>query len=197
MILGQSAATGAVLALNSNGAVQDVPYPQLRERLLKDGQVLEYASRRANQTDKGSRFIDPTTLPGIIVDDDAARLTGKWQTSSASSNFIGSSYSHDGAAKDGRAKARYEPKLPGEGRYEVLISWPPHSNRSSKVSVEINSADARKVVTIDQRKLPADDGQFHSLGVFNFTANQPAAVVVSNAEADGYVVIDAVQWVKR
>jgi hypothetical protein len=42
MILGQSAATAAVLAIDGNVAVQDVPYAQLRERLLKDGQVLEY-----------------------------------------------------------------------------------------------------------------------------------------------------------
>ncbi|HEX4129562.1 MAG TPA: FAD-dependent oxidoreductase [Pirellulales bacterium] len=42
MILGQSAATAAAMALDANIAVQDVPYPALRERLLKDGQVLEY-----------------------------------------------------------------------------------------------------------------------------------------------------------
>jgi len=43
MILGQSAATAAVLALDQGIAVQDVKYPDLRERLLKDGQVLEVA----------------------------------------------------------------------------------------------------------------------------------------------------------
>ncbi len=41
MILGQSAATAAVLALEQGSAVQDVPYAQLRARLLADGQVLE------------------------------------------------------------------------------------------------------------------------------------------------------------
>jgi hypothetical protein len=42
MILGQSAATAAVMAIDGKLAVQDVPYPALRERLLKDGQVLEH-----------------------------------------------------------------------------------------------------------------------------------------------------------
>ncbi len=42
MVLGQSAATAAALALDAGVAVQDVQYAQLRERLLKDGQVLEY-----------------------------------------------------------------------------------------------------------------------------------------------------------
>jgi hypothetical protein len=42
MILGQSAATAAVMAMDSGIAVQDVPYAKLRARLLADGQVLEY-----------------------------------------------------------------------------------------------------------------------------------------------------------
>jgi hypothetical protein len=43
MILGQSAATAAVMAIDSKIAVQDVPYAKLRERLLKDGQILTYS----------------------------------------------------------------------------------------------------------------------------------------------------------
>jgi hypothetical protein len=42
MILGQSAATAAALAIDGKQSVQDVPYAKLRERLLADGQVLEY-----------------------------------------------------------------------------------------------------------------------------------------------------------
>jgi hypothetical protein len=41
MILGQSAATAAALALELQVPVQDVPYPALRQRLLADGQILE------------------------------------------------------------------------------------------------------------------------------------------------------------
>jgi FAD-dependent oxidoreductase family protein len=41
MVLGQSAATAAAMAIDGGVALQDVPYAQLRERLLKDGQVLE------------------------------------------------------------------------------------------------------------------------------------------------------------
>jgi hypothetical protein len=41
MILGQSAATAAAIAIDSGTAVQDVDYARLRRRLLDDGQVLE------------------------------------------------------------------------------------------------------------------------------------------------------------
>ncbi|MEP7342718.1 MAG: FAD-dependent oxidoreductase, partial [Acidobacteriota bacterium] len=47
MILGQSAATAAVLAIDGNLAVQDVPYAKLRERMLQDKQVLEFAATSA------------------------------------------------------------------------------------------------------------------------------------------------------
>jgi hypothetical protein len=45
MILGQSATTAAVMALDEGIAVQDVPYAKLRERLLADGQVLTMEDR--------------------------------------------------------------------------------------------------------------------------------------------------------
>ena len=41
MILGQSAATAAVLAMEDGIAVQDLEYEKLRNRLLADGQILE------------------------------------------------------------------------------------------------------------------------------------------------------------
>lgn len=41
MIIGQSAGTAAVMAIDGNTSVQDVPYAKLREQLIKDGQVLK------------------------------------------------------------------------------------------------------------------------------------------------------------
>jgi hypothetical protein len=42
MILGQSAATAATLSIEHKSSVQEVDYAELKERLLKEGQVLEY-----------------------------------------------------------------------------------------------------------------------------------------------------------
>ena len=41
MILGQSAATAACIAIEDDLAVQDVPYDKLKSQLIADGQVLE------------------------------------------------------------------------------------------------------------------------------------------------------------
>ena len=45
MILGQSAATAACMAIDNNTSVQDVPYEALRKRLLADGQFLEFSGK--------------------------------------------------------------------------------------------------------------------------------------------------------
>ncbi len=47
MILGQSAATAAVMAIDDRTPVQDVPYAKLRTRLLADGQILEVTAAPA------------------------------------------------------------------------------------------------------------------------------------------------------
>ena len=49
MLVGQSAASAAVLAIDQNLAVQDVPYAALRTRLLADGQVLETPAKATAQ----------------------------------------------------------------------------------------------------------------------------------------------------
>ena len=41
MMLGQAAATAAVMSIDADQSVQEVPYKKLSERLLKDGQILK------------------------------------------------------------------------------------------------------------------------------------------------------------
>lgn len=196
MILGQSAATAAAIAIDSKLAVQDVPYASLRERLLKDGQVLEHAS--SDQPIKPKAAPTATSaLPGIVIDDEDAILTGDWKSSGSSPGFIGSGYRHDNNKRDGKSHARFEAKLPKAGRYEVRFSYPPNSNRASKVAVEVHHASGSTKVILDQRKTPPIDERFVSLGIFEFAENQPTAVVVSNIDTDGHVVIDAVQWLAQ
>jgi hypothetical protein len=193
MILGQSAATAAAMALDANQPVQDVPYAKLRERLLKDGQVLEPAAGSA-----GSRGnLDAAKIPGVVLDDIDAKVTGKWSDGRAARKWVGDSYRHDGNARDGQSSARFETRLPKSGRYEVRLAYTPNNNRSSKVPVEVEHAGGKQVVMVNQKLAPPIDDLFISLGVFEFKEGAPAVVVVSNKGADGFVIIDAVQWIAK
>ena len=191
MILGQSAATTAVLALDSKSAVQDVPYADLRIRLLADGQILD-----AEVVSLGTGGVDAETLNGIVVDDLHAKLKGNWSSSASSGKWVGTHYLHDGNSGDGKAVAVFETPLEHAGRYEVRIAWSQHANRASNVPVVIRHSGGESIVMIDQSKSPAIDERFSSVGTFLFSGTEPAVVAISNDGTDGYVIADAVQWIQ-
>ena len=84
-------------------------------------------------------------------------------------------------------------KIPKPGKYDVRIAYTTNPNRATNVPITITSADGEKTVKLDQKKETKDG--FRSLGAFRFDPTQPAKVVISNAETDGYVIVDAVQLV--
>ena len=194
MILGQSAATNAVMAIDKGAAVQDIEYAAIREQLLKDGQVLEYKGAVGGG---GRGGIEPSKLEGVVIDDSKAKLTGEWTASASQGEWVGSGYQHDGGAGDGKATARFEAKLPKAGKYEVRLAYSAYANRATNVPVIIEFAGGVKAVSVNQQAAPKMNELFFSLGEFEFTADKPAAVVVSNKGTDGHVIIDAVQWVAK
>ncbi len=188
MILGQSAATAAAMAIDAGQAVQDVPYVKLREKLLADGQVLEYTGPAS------AKGVDVKKLEGVIVDDAQAKYEGVWTDSGAAKKFIGEGYRHDGNTKDGKCVAQFAAKLPAAGKYEVRLGYAANTNRATAVPVQVQHAKGTEIVRVNQRQTPPIDELFTSLGVFEFTADQPVTVIVTNSGTNGYTVVDAVQW---
>ncbi len=187
MVLGQSAATAASLAFDARTDVQAVDYPKLRERLLQDKQVLDWTGPRRT-------VIDARKLSGIVVDDSDAERKGFDHVSSSSSPYVNEGYRHDGNADRGQQWARYRPDLPREGKYEVRLSYPANPNRATNVPVTIVHADGKTNVKVNQRKPASLEGAFLSLGTFRFEKGKLGYVEISNQDVDGYVIIDAVQW---
>ncbi len=194
MILGQSAATAAALAIDGGVAVQDVPYAALRTRLLADGQVLEHESSKEKPKGHGSAK-PASSLPGVTVDDDEAVLTGDWKQSSANGGYVGSGYRHDDKGSAGAASAAFVGKLPAAGTYAVSLSVVPNANRSRDALVRIEHAEGVAELRADLTGKGAKDGLL-TLGAYRFPAG-PAKVMVSNDGAKGYVLIDAVNWQAR
>ncbi|MCA9134269.1 MAG: FAD-dependent oxidoreductase, partial [Planctomycetales bacterium] len=187
MILGQSAATTAALALKNDIAVQDVDYDELRQQLLADGQVLEYTADELNKLG-----VDPTKIQGTVVDNAAAQLSGNW-TPSTSGPSVGRNYLHDGNAGNGKATARFAAQLPS-GRYQVRLAYSQNANRASNVPLLIEHAGGRHFIQINQRQQPPIDQLFISLGEFRFAEDSPAVVTLCNRGTNGYVIADAVQF---
>jgi hypothetical protein len=186
MILGQSAATAAMMCLDAdNMAVQDLPYEQLRSRLLKDGQVLEMASQiqAAN-----------TKLKGIVVDDFQVQRSAGWKSSHAVPPFHERGYQHDDNGSKGQQWAHFDAEL-APGIYEVRMTYTANPNRATNVPIEIHHRSGVARVKINQKMKPEFGGFATSLGSYEF--DEKARVVISNQDTDGYVTIDAVQWLKK
>lgn len=189
MVLGQSAATAAVLAIDRKSSVQEVPYEALQARLIADKQVLKWIGPRP-----AARFsLDPTRLPGLVFDDEAMTRTGDWLRSSASPGFVGSHYWHDGHEGVGEKSVRFKIKVISAGRYEVRMSYTPNPNRAANVQVSTQHADGLSSRIVNQRQEPPIDKSFISLGTFRFEAGQPAWVEIKNDGANGHVIADAIQ----
>ena len=189
MVLGQSAATAACLAIDDQVAVQQIDYARLKTRLEADGQILFHtAPVRAG----GPGFTKLTSLDGVVVDDSAATLSGAWAASTLNQG-IHHGYQHDGDARDGKATAVFTTELPKPGTYEVQVAYTTNQNRASNVPVSVeHGAGEIKEVTLDQRKAPEAGGGFASVGRFVF--EKSGTVTISNKATDGHVIIDAVRW---
>jgi hypothetical protein len=192
MVLGQSAATAAVHAIDERTTIQAIDAAKFKARLLKDGQVLDFESDPLPPRAANVR----ANPPGIVVDDVDAQLHGFQSASSANAPFVGHGYLHDGNANKGEQTARFTPNLPQEGRYTVAIAYPVNANRASNIPIVIRHADGETKVTLDEKKKPAIDGLLQPVGTFRFAKGKAGYVEISNAGTDGYVVIDAVQWLE-
>ena len=183
MILAQSAATAAVMAIDGKLAVQDVPYEQLKKRLLEDGQVLVNEKPGPKPT-------------GLVTDDAHAKLTGDWSMSHAQEPYLGAGYLHDANADKGKKSARFEVAIAKPGRYEVRVAYTANPNRATNVPVTIEHAGGTATVKVNQRLNPTFDKLFVAVGTYEFTGSK-AVVEISNTDTDGYVIVDAVQLVEK
>ncbi len=187
IILGQSVASAAAVAIEDRVSVQDVDYAKLRARLLADGQVLDLP----RQTEP--KGLSAKDLPGVLIDDDKAELTGEWVRGSVIGPYVGEGYRHDGDSGKGAKSATFRATLE-PGRYEVRVFYPANPNRSTDVPVLIRHAGGETRQTLNQRKAPEGESPSASVGTYAFDG--PAVVEVNNAGTHGYVIVDAVQFIK-
>ncbi len=183
MILGESAAVAADIAIEKNIAVQDVPYAELEKRLLELGQVLRWEGAEA-----GLR--KPDSYKGIVIDDSQAKVAGVWTASEVSSG-IGEGYRHDGGARNGNCTAKFTTELK-PGSYHLDVAYLPHANRATNVPVKVVGGGTEVVFTLNQRQEPEIEKVFARLG--RIEADGAVSVTLGNEGTDGHVIIDAVRF---
>lgn len=191
MIIGEAAGIAASLAIAGDTAVQDIDVKTLQDKLHAHGAVLRREDTRAP-------YADVRDLPGIVVDDEDAVTSGEWHRSHGVAPYVGYAYLHERNAGSADTKVRYTPELPNDGWYEVRMSYSPDANRASKVKVIIQTAAGQEIQFVDQRKPHGPLSPFVSLGTYAFKSGKESFVELQGgADAGGYIVADAVQWIPK
>jgi hypothetical protein len=187
MVLSQSAATAASLALQNHCPVQDIAYDQLRDQLAKQNQVLDFKPDRPKP-----QPIALASLGGIVVDDLDVTFTDDW-VCRHDGRFVGQSFRSDVSHGKADKTFRYRAILSKPGTYEVRYAYTNIRGAEKSAPITLYTGQGPKVIRIDLTQPPPIDGLWVSLGKFDF-ATQEATVVVSNAGTTGTVVTDAVQF---
>lgn len=156
--------------------------------------VAKAKTKNADKLPRGgkARVIAISDLPGVVVDDSAAKKVGDWTHSTSVASYIGDGYLHDGNSGKGAKSLTFQPNFPKSGRYEVRLAYTPGKSRATNVPVMILSEDGERTINVNERTPPLIDGRFVSLGSYRFEKDSQAYVMVSNEGTDGHVVADAI-----
>ncbi|QDK79842.1 FAD-dependent oxidoreductase [Spirosoma sp. KCTC 42546] len=182
MVLAQSSAVAASMAIDGKTSVQAIDVKKLQAEL------------------KTNPLADGST-PEILVDnDDTAHTTrtGDWTRDNNPKGAYGPSY-FTAKAADGEVKTvQFSPAVTKAGDYNIYIYFPKLMGASGKTTITVSDGKQRKDVTIREADIRVEgqtSGEWVPLGSFTLTPGQKSYVEVSTKEADGVVVADAVLFV--
>lgn len=164
---------------------------ELKEQIA----AIKDSLRDAGSADlRARKTISVRDLPGIVVDDSAAQKVGIWKHSTSYAPYIGGGYLSDNNEGKGEKTVSFTPKIPKTGRYEVRLAFNSGPNRAESATVTILHADGEELKGVKMVTDSLKGLQFASLGTYRFEANGQGFVMVSNAASQGYVTVDAVQF---
>jgi len=137
----------------------------------------------------------PAPVEAIVDNADSAHvtLTGVWTVSTSTPGYYATNYIHDGNTGTGK-NVRFTPNLPSAGNYQVFAWWTAAGNRATNVPVSIISGTGTTPVVINET---ATGSQWVSLGTYPFNSGTNGAVVIANTGANGFVIADAVRFLKQ
>lgn len=179
MVLAQSSATAAVMAIDAGVDVQKVDVAGLQQQLknnpLADGSVFE-----------------------ILVDNNDSSqvaVSGSWTTLKKGGYGPDFLINEPGQSI---ASVKFTPEIPKRGKYQGYIYIPKENDLSSTTLVIVNDGKRNHGISIKESDIRVEgqtSGEWVSLGIYDLPAGRKSFTQVSNKDADGKIIADAVIWV--
>lgn len=176
MVMGQSAATAAVLAIDKKTPVQQVNVQEL-QKLLKNDPLVNGKPQE------------------ILVDNDDERLvtiTGDW---SRVRGGYGKSMLINNLTSPEPNSVKFSPEIKKNGKYAVYVYIPQTQEIASQVA--FNVFDGKKshpviLKTAEIKKLGLTSGEWVPAGTYDLSPGRQAFLEISSEGADAKVLADAV-----
>ncbi len=179
MVLAQSAAVAASLAIDKKTTLLKVDMLQLQNIL---------SSNPLADGSRGDIFIDNEKTANVQV-------SGKWKKVSDARNSYGASWLQtDGGGPEPKT-VRFIPEIPAAAKYHIYTYVPRMTGGASALVFNISDGKVSREAVLDQKSVIVQgqaSGEWVSLGVYDFPAGRKSFVELSNKNADGVVVADAV-----
>jgi len=180
MVLGQSAATAAVMAIDKQVDVQHVNVEDLRNRLKNDP------------------LADGSNAELLVDNDDVSHVDvqGTWsKINNARGSYGPSLLSIARSQSTPTSAVRFNAAIIGSGRYQVYAYFPKVEGGSSLINVVFHDGKNRHPVVVhpDQIRIEGQtSGEWILIGEYDLEKNAGCFVEISADHADGIVVADAV-----
>lgn len=177
MVLSQSAAVAAALAMDTKKTVQQIDIKQLQQVL------------------KTNPLADNSTAEILVDNDDADHVvkTGSWTTIHQGS-YGPSAFTDDGKRNSVKS-VRFVPTIIKAGKYKVYAYFPKLTNATSKTSVTVFDGKTKTEIVLKESDIQVEGqtaGEWVALGTYRFPSGKKSYAEISNKNADGVVVADAI-----
>ena len=187
MTVGEAAGVAAAMAIDENVAVQDIDVEKLQKTLTGNGGVLHYPG--------GNMFPLAGELPGILLDNTQAQITGNWLRREVGQPIYNGSYLMS-YLKSGPATATYTCEVPEDGNYQVNVIMhriPEAQGQKMPFYVSINNADKQKY-EISLSKAPV---VLEPITVLTVKKGDKVEFLITKDEQKIYAVADGIQLLKQ
>ncbi|MDO6439297.1 FAD-dependent oxidoreductase [Cyclobacterium sp. 1_MG-2023] len=179
MVLGQSAAVAASLALDEGLSVQDLSIKKLQAEL------------RSNPLADGS-----TAEILVDNDDDGVVVNGEWEQQNR--HGYGPTLLKSSGSNNAINTVKFSPKVVENGDYDVYVYFSRTENASSQTKITISDGETENEVIVKESDIRVEGqtrGEWVKVGSYSIEVGTNPFVTVSTEGSDGTVVADAVLWV--
>lgn len=181
MVLGQSSAVAAAVAIDSKTSVQEVNVKKVQE-------ILNTNPLANNST------------PEILVDNEnkeSVTWTGEWRKEKIKGCY-GLSMLIDDSKGSITKSVKFSPMISESRNYKVYVYFPKVQNLSNKIVIGLYEGTKRKEIVINTNEIVVEgqtSGEWVALGTYRFPKGNQGYVEIYNKISDGVTVADAVLFV--